>query len=207
MKLTKQVSALTMAAATDGGRGQHRDHRFEKPRMFAKTVTTRARRILMVLGTLGLVAAVWAPARAGAQPSPPTPVTVTYTFGPTPGTDFGDLCGFNGQIALRGKAATLLLPNGIVIATSPTLTATVTNLETRAHVDLNIPGPVRTTLGPTGEVVKAVFLGPSLVIRSPMFGDTTNGLVYVTGRYTFLPRSEPRFSGVGTLTDICALLA
>ena len=65
-------------------------------------------------------------------------------------------------------------------------------------MDLKIPGPVRTRLA-TGE---AVFLGPFLVIRSENFGDTTNGLVYVKGRFTF-----PPFSGVGTLTDICALLA
>jgi hypothetical protein len=205
MKLTKQVSALTMTAA-DGGRGQHRDHRFEKPRMLATTVTTKARRFLMMLGTVGLVAAVWTPARAGAQQSPPTPVTGTLTF-PSPDGPLLAVCSFPVQIDFHGKAATLQLPNGTVIATSPTLTATVTNLETGEQVDLKIPGPVRSTLGPTGEVVKAVFLGPSLVIRSTDFGDTTQGLVYVTGRYTFLPGGEPRFSGVGTLTDICALLA
>jgi hypothetical protein len=167
--------------------------------MFATTVTTRARRLLMVLGTLGLVAAVWAPARVGAQQSPPTAVEGTLTF------LSGDICPFAVEIAFQGKAAILQLPNGTriaAIATSPTLTATVTNLDTGEQVDLNIPGP--TQFLATGETV---FVGPALVIRSPEFGDNTTALVYVAGRYTFLPGRVPPFSGVGTLTDICALLA
>jgi hypothetical protein len=47
-----------------------------------------------------------------------------------------------------------------------------------------------------------VFLGSNLILRAFKFGDTTNTLAYVKGRFTF-----PPFSGVGTLTDICALLA
>jgi hypothetical protein len=167
--------------------------------MFAATVTTTTRRFLMVLGTLGLVAAVWAPVRAGAQQSPPTAVEGTITF------SAGEICPFTVKIDFQGKTATLQLPNGTriaTIATSPTVTATVTNLDTGEQVDLKIPGPVQTLA--TGE---AVFVGPSLVIRSPAFGDNTTGLVYVTGRYTFLPGRVPPFSGVGGLTDICALLA
>jgi hypothetical protein len=165
--------------------------------MFA-TVTIRARRLLMVLGTLGLVAAVWAPVRVGAQ-SPPVPVEGTLTF------SAGEICPFAVEIDFEGKAATLQLPNGTLIATidiSPTLTATVTNLDTGERVDLKIPGPTQTLA--TGE---RVFVGPALVIRSPVFGDDTTGLVYVAGRYTFLPGRVPPFSGVGRLTDICALLA
>ncbi len=45
--------------------------------MLATTVTTRARRFLMVLGTLGLAAAVWAPAPVGAKQSPPSAVDAT----------------------------------------------------------------------------------------------------------------------------------
>jgi hypothetical protein len=167
--------------------------------MFAITLTTMTRRLPMVLGSLGLVAAMWVPARAGAQQSSPTAVEGTVTF------DAGDICPFAVEIEFQGKTATVQLPNGTRIATIstfPTLTATVTNLDTGEQVDLNIPGP--TQLLATGE---AVFVGPSLVIRSPEFGDNTKALVYVTGRYTFLPGREPPFSGVGTLTDICALLA
>src|SRR5438445_118602 len=107
--------------------------------MFAPTLTT-TRRFLMVLGTLGLAAAVWTPARADAHPEPPTPVTGRLTFS-SPGSTFGDLCSFPGTIDLHGKGATIQLPNGTLIATSPALTATVTNTDTGAHVDLNIPGP------------------------------------------------------------------
>jgi hypothetical protein len=47
-----------------------------------------------------------------------------------------------------------------------------------------------------------VFLGSNLILRAEQFGDSTNTLAYVNGRFTF-----PPFSGVGTLTDICILLA
>ncbi len=47
-----------------------------------------------------------------------------------------------------------------------------------------------------------MFLGSNLVLRAVEYGDTTNMLAYVNGRFTF-----PPFVGVGTLTDICVLLA
>ena len=100
------------------------------------------------------------------------------------------LCSMAPPCALNGEAS------------SPTLTATVTNAETGNHVNLNIPGPIQAL--PTGELV---FAGPSLVIRSTDFGDDTNTIVYVKGRYTFLPGRVPPFSGVGRLTDICGVLA
>jgi hypothetical protein len=169
--------------------------------MLATTVTTRARRLPIVLGTLSLVAAVWAPTRAGAEQSPPTAFQGTVIF------EAGTLCSFDVKLDFQGKTATLQLPNGtriVTIATFPTATATVTNLDTGEQVDLKIPGPVQ-TLATTGE---AVFVGPSLVLRSPDFGDNTTALVYVTGRFTFLPGRLPSpFSGVGNLTDVCAVLA
>jgi hypothetical protein len=162
--------------------------------MLATTVTTRARHALMVLSTLGLAAAMWAPARVSA--SPPTPVEGEFSF------PAGFLCPFPVVIQVQGKAKTIQLANGTVIATSPGLTTTVTNGDTGRQVDLNIPGPVLTLA--TGE---AVFVGPSLVLRSTVFGDDTNGLVYTKGRFTFLPGRVPPFSGVGNLTDVCGLLA
>ena len=168
--------------------------------MFATTVTTLTRRWPLGLAALALLAAaVWAPARVRAQQSPPTTVKGTLTFAA------GEICPFAIEIDFQGKGSVLRLPNGTRIATittSPTLTATVTNLATGEQVDLNIPGPTQTLA--TGETV---FLGPALVIRSPKFGDTQTGLVYVSGRYTFLPGRVPPFSGQGQLIDVCALLA
>jgi hypothetical protein len=168
--------------------------------MFATTVTTLTRRWPLALAALALLAAaLWAPTQAGAQQAPPTPVAGTLTFAA------GEVCPFAIQIDFEGKGSVLQLPNGTRIATistSPTLTATVTNLATGEEVDLNIPGPTQVLA--TGETV---FLGPALVIRSPEFGDNTTALVYVSGRYTFLPGRTPPFSGTGQLVDVCALLA
>jgi hypothetical protein len=160
------------------------------------TIMTRTRRLPMLLGALGILAAVWVPAPAGAAQSPPLPSegSVTYEAGVT--------CAFEVRLDFRGKAGTLALPNGTVIFTSPALTVTVTNVATGKQVELNVPGPVQ--LLESGELV---FIGPSLVSRSTTFGDDTNTLAYVAGRYTFLAGREPPFSGVGMYTDICAVLA
>ena len=56
--------------------------------MFAKSVTTKPRRFLMALGTLGLAAAVWAPAPVGAQQSPPSPADATILIPGAPPFDF-----------------------------------------------------------------------------------------------------------------------
>jgi hypothetical protein len=165
--------------------------------MFAKSVTIKPRRFLMALGTLGLVAAVWAPAPVGAQQSPPIPVEGTVTYDP------GVTCSFGVQLDFQGKGGTIQLPNGTLIFTSPDLTVTVTNFANpMKQVDLKVPGPVMVLA--SGE---AVFVGPSLVARSTVFGDDTNALVYVAERFTFLSTREPPFSGVGMLVDVCALLA
>src|SRR5215207_1124495 len=163
--------------------------------MFATTVTTLTRRWPLALAALALVAAaLWAPARVSAQQSPPTTVEGTLVF---PDKDNPSICAFPVRIDFHGKGSVIQLPNGTRIATiitSPTLTATVTNLATGEAVDLTIPGP--TQLLATGETV---LLGPALVIRSPAFGDDTRALVYTAGRYTFLPGRVPPFSGVGRL--------
>ena len=165
--------------------------------MFAKSVTTKPRRFLMALGTLGLAAAVWAPAPVGAQQSPPSPADATILF-PGDVFDFRICPSFDVRIDVQGKQGILALPGGTTIVTSPALKATVTNLATGEQVDLNITGT--TQISQTGD---QVFLGSNLVLRAEEFGDTPpNMLAYVTGRFTY-----PPFSGVGTLTDICVLLA
>jgi hypothetical protein len=165
--------------------------------MFAKSVTTKPRRFLMALGTLGLAAAVWAPAPVRAQQSPPSPADATILIPGDPPFDFRICPSFDVRIDIQGKQGILALPGGTTIVTSPALKATVTNLATGEQVDLNITGT--TQISASGD---QVFLGSNLVLRALRFGDTTNMLAYVKGRFTF-----PPFSGVGTLTDICALLA
>ena len=168
--------------------------------MLATTVTTRARRFLMVLGTLGLAAAVWAPAPVGAKQSPPSAVDATIFFRDGVPGEFRICPSFDVRIDVQGKQGVLTLPDGTMIVTSPALKATVTNLATGEQVDLNITGT--TQISRIGEQVFQVFLGSNLVLRAVEFGDTTNMLAYVNGRFTF-----PPFAGVGTLTDICVLLA
>lgn len=162
--------------------------------MASKIASTKARRVLMAVVVVGLLAAgAWASPHASAQPEPPVPISGSFTL--------EDICAFDVRIDFDGKAGVVVLPNGTVIVTSPGLKATVTNLEDGNQVSLSIPGPV--SMLPSGE---AVFLGPSLVIRSAQFGDNTEALVYTTGRFTFLAGRVPPFSGVGRLTDICAAL-
>lgn len=151
------------------------------------------------LTALGLVAAVWAPSQVGAQEQrvagKPTPVEGGFTFAA------GEVCPFAVSLEAEGTGATLELPNGTVIYTAPRQTATVTNLVTGEELELKISGPTQV------RGTEAVFVGPALVIRSPLFGDDEAALVYVTGRYTFDQTADPKFSGVGGLTDICAALA
>jgi hypothetical protein len=153
----------------------------------------------MALGTLGLAAAVWAPAPVGAQEAPPSPVDATIFFREGVPGEFRICPSFDVRIDVQGKQGILALPGGTTIITSPALKATVTNLATGEQVHLNITGT--TQISPTGD---QVFLGSNLVIRTVhnVPPDTTNTLAYVQGRFTF-----PPFSGVGKLTDICVLLA
>ena len=157
--------------------------------MFAKSLTTRVRRLLMVLSTLGL-AAGWAAAPVGAQQSPPSANNFTAVLSICPSFDV--------QVDVHGKQGVLTLPNNMMIITSPALKATVTNLENSKSVNLNITGSTHLDTS-TG---LQVFVGSNLILRSQAFGDTTEALAYVNGRYTF-----PPFSGVGTYTDLCVLLA
>jgi hypothetical protein len=155
--------------------------------MFAKSVTTRTRRLMMVLGTLGL-AAVWAPAPVGAQ-GPPAPLDVTFV---------SSLChSFDVEVSAQGKLGFLTLPNDLQIITFPALKATVTHIGTDKKVNLSITGTEHDLASGL-----RVFVGSNLIFRSVADGDTVDTIAYVTGRYSFAP-----FDGVGTYTDICELLA
>ena len=78
--------------------------------MFAKSVTTKPRRFLMALGTLGLAAAVWAPAPVGAQQSPPSAVAVTIFFREGVPGEFRICPSFDVRIDVQGKQGILALP-------------------------------------------------------------------------------------------------
>ncbi len=167
--------------------------------MFAKSVTARARRFLIVLGTLGL-AAVWAPAPVGAKQSPPSAVNVTIFF--REDAPFHACPAFDVKLDIQGKAGELTLPNNLRIITSPALRVTVTNLANQKQVSLNITGTQHQELDENGNVVFQVNVGSNLILRNRVFDDTVDTLAYTQGRFTF-----PPFSGVGRYTDICELLA
>lgn len=169
--------------------------------MSVPTLTKKARRLPVACVALGLAAAVSAPAQVSARQQRPTPVEFSETF-PNVEAGLPEICSFPIQIEVQGKEKTIERPNGTMIFISPTLTATVTNLETGEELNLRIPGAVKTQ--PTGELV---FVGPNLVVRSPAFGDDTTGLFFVKGRFTFDPSRSPQFSGSGKLVDVCAVLA
>ena len=163
----------------------------------SSTVTKTARRLAVSLAALGL-AAVWAPPQVGAEP--PTSVDFSVTF---PDAEAGNpsLCAFDVLIEVQGKTKVLELPNGTTITTAPGQTATVTNLATGETLALKIPGSTQLNRA-TGVTV---FLGPNLILRSPAFGDVVSGLLYAKGRFTFVPGAG--LTGIGSSTDICALLA
>lgn len=159
------------------------------------------RRVSVALAVVGL-AAMGMPAQAGA--APPEPIDVTFAF-PDPVAGFNSICSFPLTIDIEGKTKTITKPDGTVITTAPGQTATVTNLATGETLDLKIPGT-----GLTLTNGQFVFRGANLIIRSTVFGDNVNGLLFATGRYVFnpaAPEGTPRLTGNGRLTDICAALA
>ena len=164
--------------------------------MFATTIIKTTRRLPIALAALGL-AAVWAPAQAGAQQAPPAPADETIIL------EAGNFCSFEVEIVVEGKFAILALPNA-TIYTAPSQTATVTNTETGETIELHVSGTAKVLR--TGEVV---FVGPSLIRRHPDFGDDVAALVYVAGRWVFDPEAPAglKLTGVGQYVDICAALA
>ena len=133
-----------------------------------------------------------------AAQAPPTEVD------PTPFLLEG-FCAFDLQGEASGKAKTVVLPGGRVIALSPGLTWTLTNLDTGRRETFVITGAFHFSTLESG-VPQLVATGRNIL------GAPGAGLSLVSGRAVFvfdpesqlfLPVSEPR----GRVIDLCEFLA
>ena len=138
-----------------------------------------------------------APLRVTAAQAPPTPVDPT----PFPIEGF---CAFDIQAEASGKAKTVVLPGGRVIALSPGLSWTLTNLDSGRRKTFVITGAFHLSTLESGL--------PQLVVTGRnILGAPGAGLSLVIGREVlvldpesqlFLPVGEPR----GRVIDLCELL-
>src|SRR5690349_661997 len=132
------------------------------------------------------------------QKGPPTEVDET------PFTVEG-LCAFRVQFVLQGKAKTIELPGGRTIATSPGLSATLTNVDDPENETvLNITGVFHITVSENGDV-KTVVTGRNLL------NDPEAGFVLAIGTFSFIFDAAGNLiqplTGQGQLIDVCGLLS
>ena len=113
------------------------------------------------------------------------------------------ICGFPVEVHASGKSKLIALPGGRVTALSPALVATVTNLATGATRTLSITGAFHITTQANGNAVYVV-TGRNLLT------DPIAGFVLAVGRFSWTFDAQGSLvqplSGIGQLTDVCALL-
>jgi len=137
-----------------------------------------------------------------ADPNPP--VDADFTFD-VPANWPGGGCAFPFRLtSLNGKAKTILLPDGRIIATSPGLDVTVTNLdEPSKQVTLNVTGAFHITTAANGDVVY-------VVTGRNFLTDPLAGVVLAKGNFSFAFDAAGNLiqplAGKGTLTDVCELI-
>jgi hypothetical protein len=173
-------------------------------------MTKRLRHHVLFAATLACTAAA-----CSDRPSPVAPRTTVLAQrnagAPTPvdPTQFVDpiateICGFPVQVALSGKAKTLLLPGDRLIVTAPGLTATLTNLTSRHTEHLVITGTVQFADLPNGNV--------EIVQRGRNIVGMDDSFLLIIGHFSFVvdPATgatvEP-LHGNGQVVDICELLS
>jgi hypothetical protein len=120
-----------------------------------------------------------------------------------PGAVFGN-CDFPVRLEYSGKAKTLQLPGERFIFTSPELTATLTNLDTREQETVVITGAFHRTTLENGDVVTEA-TGRNLL------GDPEAGFVIAIGNFSYVFDAEGNLiqplAGEGQLIDVCTLLS
>lgn len=117
--------------------------------------------------------------------------------------DASAICGFPVEVHASGKSKPIALPGGRVTLLSPALVATVTNLTNGATTTLSITGAFHVTTQANGSAIYVV-TGRNLLT------DPIAGFVLAVGRFSFTFDAQGRLveplSGLGQLTDVCALL-
>jgi hypothetical protein len=115
-----------------------------------------------------------------------------------------DTCDFPVRLEYSGKAKTLQLPGERFIFTSPELTATLTNLDTREQETVVITGAFHRTTLENGDVVTEA-TGRNLL------GDPEAGFVIAIGNFSYVFDAEGNLiqplAGEGQLIDVCTLLS
>jgi hypothetical protein len=109
-------------------------------------------------------------------------------------------------VELNGKAKTIELPGGSLLFTSPSLTATFTNLDHPSRqATLGITGAISETVLENGDVL-LLFTGRNLVIGF----DPDAAFVITIGRFSAafdaMGNVTQPLTGNGQLIDVCELL-
>jgi hypothetical protein len=118
--------------------------------------------------------------------------------------DASAICGFPVEVHVSGKAKLIVLSRDRATALSPALEATVTNLATGATITLSITGAFHETTQANGDVV-VLGTGRNLLT------DPVAGFVLAVGRFSWTVDAQGNLvqplSGIGQLTNVCALLS
>ena len=158
--------------------------------------------VLVALGVLLALVLAAPAALAQSRGGAPAPVDET-PIDLEPGDVYGN-CAFPIRLEYSGKAKVIRLSETRSIATSPGLTATLTNLDTDKQVTLSITGAFHETTLANGDVVTKV-TGRNLL------GDPEAGFVLAIGDFSYVFDKQDTLvqplSGEGQLVDICGLLS
>jgi hypothetical protein len=158
---------------------------------------------IIVMALSVILALTMAASAAFAQGGPPEPVDETPFLIEANDPRFPGACDFPVELVQSGKSKEIVRPNGDVLTTSPSLDATLTNVDTGEQVTFNITGTVLRTTLENGDV-KTVFRGRNLGI------DPVAGMVIAIGRFSFIFSDDilvQPLEGKGRLIDVCEVLA
>ena len=134
--------------------------------------------------------------------TPPTPVSSSIDL--PAGAVFGE-CAFPVRLEQDGKAATITLPGGRFIFTSPGLQATLTNLnDPTKSITLNITGALHQSTDQNGDMV-------TIATGRNLLGDPDAGFVLAIGSFSFKFDASGNpvqpLAGTGQLIKVCPLIS
>ncbi|MEJ8827460.1 hypothetical protein WKW80_36720 [Variovorax humicola] len=151
---------------------------------------------------VAVFAALQTPHLVVAQQAPPGPIDQTFVINPG---DAPYACNFPLQGHIQGKTGTLTLPGPrfITLTTSPNQNVTLTNLNTKETVTLNITG---TTKFHEDQSFNKVYV----VNGRNLLGDPVAGLVLGIGNFNFIFDQGGNLitplNGTGRLLPVCPML-